>query len=286
MHLAVGKCCNSEEIQMPATEKEIEKKAVDYWATCSDEASPCFGVYPMGGGGEFEVYYRHYYEVRNFLKHAPLSSESKVLELGCGSGRWALSLAPLVDEYVGIDVNEKAVKVAELLARSKGINNARFICQSIADIQTNGIFDIIYLSGLSQYLSDESFHRILERLRPNYSSNPILIDRSTINTAKREILTNDAYVSIFRTPQEIADIASDHGWECYYHRRSYRFMRGAPLLCRGRRQGVMLRALSYFGPSFFHIVNGISLVADTVNPIPFEGGFRSHDFMFYQKRNG
>jgi 2-polyprenyl-3-methyl-5-hydroxy-6-metoxy-1,4-benzoquinol methylase len=271
---------------MSTTKKRIEEQAVNYWVNCQGETSPCFGVHPMGGGGLFEVYYRHYYEVRNFLKHVPLSPASKVLELGCGSGRWALSLAPLVNEYVGIDVNHKAINVAESLARSQGINNATFLCQSIADIKIASLFDTVYLSGVSQYLSDESLHHVLDGLQANLAGNAVLIDRSTINTAEREVMNNDTYISVYRTPQEIAKIAGEHGWECYFQRRSYRFMRGAPVLCRGKLQAVMLKSLNLFGSRLFHIINGISLVADTVNPKPFEGGFRSHDFMFFKQRNG
>lgn len=269
---------------MSGPENRFDLQSLQYWKNYSERIDSCFGVYPMGGGGEFEVYYRHYFELRNFLKHVSVSPESNLLELGCGVGRWALSLAPLVGKYVGIDVNSNAIRIAESIVNSEGIDNVKFFHQSITDFNPESYYDIIYFSGVSQYLSDQDLSFILNKIKPHLSNNAILVDRSTINIQKREILVNDSYVSIFRTPNEIAEIAYDNGWECYFKCRSYRFMRITPFLCKGKRQLFMLKILNLLGPNIFHLINGLSLILDTIKPVPFEGGYRSHDFMFFRNK--
>ena len=53
-----------------------------------------------------------------------LTSESRVLEIGCGSGHYALSLAESIQcEVLGLDVNQFAVENANRLAKVAGISD-------------------------------------------------------------------------------------------------------------------------------------------------------------------
>ena len=51
--------------------------------------------------------------------------EADILEIGCGIGRFALALAPLVESYVGVDVSGGMVKEAR--RRCAAIANASFV---------------------------------------------------------------------------------------------------------------------------------------------------------------
>jgi SAM-dependent methyltransferase len=69
-----------------------------------------------------------------------LGSESSVLEVGCGSGGYALHLAERVGcQIVGVDVNEPGVRSAKELAQTKGLGSrARF---EQCDVSKNLPFD-------------------------------------------------------------------------------------------------------------------------------------------------
>lgn len=61
-------------------------------------------------------------ESREIPQVLGLTSNSRVLEIGCGSGRYALSLAESVScEVLGLDVNQFAVENANRLAKAAGI---------------------------------------------------------------------------------------------------------------------------------------------------------------------
>jgi SAM-dependent methyltransferase len=64
-------------------------------------------------------------EIPNLLG---LGRESQVLEIGCGSGRYALQVAEMTGcRVVGVDVNAHGIRNANELARSKGLSSlARF----------------------------------------------------------------------------------------------------------------------------------------------------------------
>ena len=54
-----------------------------------------------------------------------ISGSSSVLDIGCGNGRLTEKLAPLVDEYVGIDINKKYLDAAK--RKSRKLTNVKFI---------------------------------------------------------------------------------------------------------------------------------------------------------------
>jgi SAM-dependent methyltransferase len=63
-------------------------------------------------------------ESREIPRLLSLTSESSVLEIGCGSGRYALQLAEAVScRVLGVDVNEFGVQNANRLSAATGLSN-------------------------------------------------------------------------------------------------------------------------------------------------------------------
>jgi SAM-dependent methyltransferase len=62
-----------------------------------------------------------------FLRELPgeMLSDADLLEVGCGSGRLARHIAPLVRTYTGVDISATMVDVAR--ERCRGFPNARFL---------------------------------------------------------------------------------------------------------------------------------------------------------------
>lgn len=103
-------------------------------------------------------------------KAAPKPGE-RVLDLGCGVGEPALSLAPLVapGDVVGIDIASEMVKFASRAARIRGVANVTF---SAADAEALPLspnsFDLVTCRGAVVHFPDPfaalaETHRVLKR---------------------------------------------------------------------------------------------------------------------------
>jgi ubiquinone/menaquinone biosynthesis C-methylase UbiE len=83
------------------------------------------------------------------------ATDSKVLELGCGTGTWA-SLFPNVKEFVGVDVSKKMIDNAK---RKHPNSNFRFECGDVKsfleeEIKKGTKYDLILSSSFLHHLYD------------------------------------------------------------------------------------------------------------------------------------
>lgn len=79
-----------------------------------------------------------------FLNSMELDQFKSVLEIGCGTGRLAVQVAPLCAKFCGIDISPKTIQRAkENLSMS---NNVMLICDDFMEHSFDSSFDIIYSS--------------------------------------------------------------------------------------------------------------------------------------------
>ena len=65
--------------------------------------------------------------VTAFREEVSLTTSSRLLDVGCGTGQIALLLAPLFDEVLGLDADPGMVQEADRDAARLGTRNARFV---------------------------------------------------------------------------------------------------------------------------------------------------------------
>ena len=71
----------------------------------------------------------------------------RVLDLGCGDGRFALGLASLATNVEGLDPDEEAIAAAKKAARKAGARNVRFRVGAAQQLpHGDGAFDVVILS--------------------------------------------------------------------------------------------------------------------------------------------
>lgn len=80
---------------------------------------------------------------------ALLKPHHRVLDAGCGYGRLAPIICPLVEEYVGVDFSDKAIEEA----REHAPENAIFFAGDIIDMKLLGFFDVIVMVGVASSIS-------------------------------------------------------------------------------------------------------------------------------------
>lgn len=146
----------------------------------------------------------------------------RILDIGCGIGRWAEALSDRAAAYVGIDISPRLIEIARERIRSA---NTVFLVGSAADttrsdILEHGPFDLVIMSGIMIYLND---HSLLECLRglaaivaPRgrvYMREPLALgDRLTLSDHWSAEL-NQHYSAIYRSAVELETFFADTLYE-------------------------------------------------------------------------
>ena len=85
---------------------------------------------------------------------ALLKPTDTVLELGCGTGSTAISLARNVAEYTATDISPAMIGIAEEKGKAAGANNLRFAVDDAANMAANAPFDVILTFSLLHLVED------------------------------------------------------------------------------------------------------------------------------------
>jgi protein-L-isoaspartate O-methyltransferase len=85
------------------------------------------------------------HEIRLIERHATLAGRD-VLEVGCGNGRLTLEYAGRAGRVVAIEPNRDLIREARARARSRGIENARFLARPAQTGIRGGPFDVVLFS--------------------------------------------------------------------------------------------------------------------------------------------
>lgn len=157
---------------------------------------------------------RNAMEKELFLRLFDLKKTDKVIEVGCGAGRWARNLHDRIEEYLGIDYSEKLIKHA---VKQNNLDNVKFQVMSASDIRVKDLlvrppFDIVIVSGLMIYMNDDELLRMARSISSFesaalYIKEPVSLigERLTLRDFFSEDLCSE-YNAIYRTPAEMETI--------------------------------------------------------------------------------
>lgn len=268
-----------------------QSKSYNYWNKWKQENQSLVGVYPVGGGGEFGIYYRHFFEAKRLKDKIKLTSDQVILELGCGNGRWAFEFAPLVNYYVGIDINHAAIQYCKEKSKNLTISNLEFFESSIDSFDWTYAkkIDVLYFSGVSQYLTDHDLAMILIKYQNHLSDKCIVIDRSSVNLKERLIRDDPDYYSIYRTPNEVVALFGNHNLKAADIFQSYVFLRNTSLFTNNiiKRMALIAVPFSFY---FFLVVAKITnlITGRTLDRYvdPYDGKNFAHNFFVFKKSVG
>lgn len=252
-----------------------------YWDKRVGSKPPEYiGTSPQGGCGISEVYYRLYFEPRHLKKLINFSKDMTVLELGCGGGRWALSIAPLVKKYIAVDFSRPTLDIAIKQAKQKKLNNIEFRESSIQEFIPQEDYDLIYFSGVIQYVTDSEVEKILSNLLPHTKSDTIILDRSTISLENRVVTDTERYFSIYRTESELINLFKGSGLRLTNKSRSYRFMRFPKIFKLPVVREKLPKLILIAKPLSFHVFYALNYIADTIYPIRQRTSLRGRVFWY------
>ena len=88
--------------------------------------------------------YMNKWDGQQFIDSLQLSKEKSVLEIGVGTGRLAVRVAPDCRKFFGIDISPKTIQRAK--ENLKGHSNVTLICDDFMSYHSGRKFDVIYSS--------------------------------------------------------------------------------------------------------------------------------------------
>ena len=97
--------------------------------------------------------YMDKWDGRQFIDSLKLTKEKSVLEIGVGTGRLAVRVAPECREFFGIDISQKTVKRAK--ENLKKQTNVTLVCGDFMSYEFGRKFDVIYSSLTFMHIKDK-----------------------------------------------------------------------------------------------------------------------------------
>lgn len=246
-------------------------------------------IHSFGTATPLEIPYRCYGELKTFLENIPLNRNMKILELGCGAGRWGIALAPYVAQYVGVDLNAMVIDKAN--ENSKHLNNVCFIVKDAEDFlaETDNVFDLVYVAGISLYYSDHALQNLVCSIFKHLSPAGQLVERTT-TSPEAHFINRKNYFALFRNDKSLIKNfcdASDGKLELSNVVRSYYFLRGRYFF---QILNKITEKISFLKPLFekriaLEIMEYISRRVEKLFPsLSKEGDYEyDHKFFFFKK---
>lgn len=153
--------------------------------------------------------FRNNDELKLFNSVIPIKKPLKILDIGCGIGRWPDNLYDRIEKYDGIDYTEAFVEYAN--SKYKNDSNINFYKMSATDIDFSKLtndYNLIITTGVLMYINDAELNKVFKMykyLSPEYiylqESVSIIDTRLTLRDFESKDM-NINYSAIYRTQEE------------------------------------------------------------------------------------
>lgn len=196
-----------------------EKKIKGFWErrASADEKSTNLGLNSLS---EEKQDLKKEIEKEKVMKYLDIKEGEKILDLGCGIGKWSFMISEKGGEVLAIDYCCKMIENAKKIADNMGICNVKFSVGSMQDFFINEKFDKVFLSGVILHLNEDSVLSLFENIKKMSKIGTAVVIRDSSGIYERyEIVDKysealkDKYSAIYRTREELLDILNKYGFK-------------------------------------------------------------------------
>lgn len=114
-----------------------------------------------------------------------IQKDSKVLDIGCGSGSLTHDIAKKAQKVLAIDINKKSIDIAKIKFHKK---NIKYIVGDVTKYEFNESFDYIILSNVLEHIKDRyDFLNKIKLLTKYILIRVPMINRSWLPLYKKEL---------------------------------------------------------------------------------------------------
>lgn len=113
--------------------------------------------------------YMNKWDGQAFIEKMQLNKTKSVLEIGVGTGRIAVKVAPCCKSFTGIDLSEKTVEKAKKNIKMGLFKKPELICSDFLKYEFKEKYDVIYSSLTFMHIENKqkAFNRVYQLLNEN-----------------------------------------------------------------------------------------------------------------------
>lgn len=109
------------------------------------------------------------YQTKLERTRAEMAQQSRVLEVGCGTGTTSISHAPYAGQILATDISAQMIEIAQAKAKDAGVENVTFRQATLEDLnEMPESFDMVMAHSLLHLMRDmdATIRQIYELVRP------------------------------------------------------------------------------------------------------------------------
>jgi SAM-dependent methyltransferase len=196
--------------------REQEQKSQQYWDRVAAADDP-EGLHGLLSADARLARYRDAAEKAVLLaRHGDRLLGRRLLEIGCGGGRWTEWLAPRFDAVVAADISPVMIERARERIAAAGLRHVELVAASMEALALEGQFDVVYLGSCLHYMGEEAIEEGLANVARHSHGQTRLLSRDTVSLLGRTFDRSERYggddPAIYRPAQWYAEVMARHGF--------------------------------------------------------------------------